>query len=95
MSTGEGETSLERTNGDRSGLPIDPVQRGEGDGPTETDWHYAFQVLSSVIGKQMVQSDLLVLVFRQVQHIAGDEAAESFAIHACLNRSKAVHKFMG
>tara|TARA_B100001123_G_scaffold348512_1_gene397991 strand:+ start:3506 stop:3835 length:330 start_codon:yes stop_codon:yes gene_type:complete len=103
------EAGVVRVNGDRSRVRQYAVQRsqtnvgctnkspGEDDGAGygDTDWENAFKVLSALISKQFVSSDLLRLTAYGLRDLVGEQVAKEFAIHAGLNRDKPTQDFMG
>ena len=109
MPTSNREAAVVRVDGDRSRMRQHDVQRsqtdvggtnkssGEDDGAChgDTDWENAFKILSALISKQFVSSDLLKLTAYGLRDIAGEQVAKEFAIHAGLNRDKSMQNFMG
>lgn len=94
MSTREGETGIVRRDGDRGGLQLDDVQRGESP-RTETNWHHAFLVLSQALGSSFIGSDTFRLLALALERQCGREAATEFLLTAGSRRSSFMNEFMG
>lgn len=62
----------------------------------ETDWKRAFAVLSSLLSRQFISSDCLVLLAYGLEDSDVElEAIKSYMFHVGLNRNKSMSDFMG
>jgi hypothetical protein len=105
MPVDDRQAGIERSDGRGGGLLGNDVQRCEeiarsadasfGENDEEIRWRQAFRVLSSVLSRQWVSGDLLVLVAYELRDHFPDEVVREYVEHAGLNRSKIAQNFMG
>ena len=94
MPTSDKQSEVETTSGNRGGVLQHPIQRGQ-EYSLETNWEEAFKVLSSIVSRQMISSDSLVLIAYALRKHVSDEVLFEYMNHVGLNRSKSVQNFMG